>query len=28
VRLQAPNGGPSLDSAKSVMLADFGIRMP
>jgi len=28
VRLQAPNGGPSLDSAKSVMLSDFGIRMP
>lgn len=28
VRLQAPNGAPGLDYAKSVMLSDFGIRMP
>jgi hypothetical protein len=28
VRLQAPSGAPGLDSAKSVMLSDFGIRMP
>ena len=28
VRLQAPNGAPGLDYAKSVMLSDFDIRMP
>lgn len=28
LRLEAPNGAPGLDSAKSVMLSDFGIRMP
>jgi hypothetical protein len=28
VQLQGPNGGPGLDPAKSVLLADFGIRMP
>lgn len=28
VQLQAPNGAPGLDSAKSVILSDFGIRMP
>lgn len=28
VRLQAPSGAPGLDSAKSEMLSDFGIRMP
>ena len=27
IRLQAPQG-TSLDSAKEVLLADFGIRMP
>ena len=28
LRLEAPNGTAGLDAAKSVMLADFGIRMP
>jgi len=28
VQVQAPNGTPGLDAAKSVLLADFGIRMP
>ena len=28
LQLQAPNGTPGLDLAKSVMLSDFSIRMP
>ena len=28
IALQGPNGAPGLDDAKSVALADFGIRMP
>jgi len=28
LRLEAPNGTAGLDDAKSVMLADFGVRMP
>lgn len=28
VQVQGPNGAPGLDAAKSVALADFGIRMP
>lgn len=28
IALQGPNGAPGLDAAKSVALADFGIRMP
>jgi hypothetical protein len=28
LRLEAPNGTAGLDTAKSVMLADFGVRMP
>lgn len=28
VAVQAPDGGPVLDAAKSALLGDFGIRMP